>query len=331
MTLYEYNQFGGHGSTVTNLCKNLLNEEFECYIGAFKFKQDPPYPIQKITLNYRNFVSKVNNFDIIHNHQPKFNYFSLFIKKPFIFHLHGASNKIQEINLKFSLLISKRKINHIITISDSVTYQINVVKKIIPYSVISCGVNSDFFNVQKRKEYAKGNPELIFIGVLYPHKNVRKLIEFVKKIISKNHNIHLQIVGDGIEYQKIKNMIKNEKLQSHIELTGNISNDELKNRLYSCDVYVTASHHEMLDMPAIEAMSTKKPVLLSNIPAHNELIKKSNGGLIFNHEDFNDFIKKLNLVLEKSEYYANNGRNFAEKNDWKNISKKVAMIYNELQ
>jgi len=330
MTLYEYNQFGGHGSTVTNLCKSLANEGYECSIGAFKFKQDPPSPIKKITLNYKNFVFKANEFDIVHNHQPKFNYFALFIKKPFIFHLHGASNRIQEINLKLSLAVSQRKIDHIISISKSVLYQINIIKNKIPFTVIHCGVNSKYFKPQSEKQFVRGNPQLLFVGVLYTHKNVNKLIEFIKNMTVHYQNIHLQIVGEGIEFNRLKKQIEDGRMQKHVELTGNISNEELKNRFSSCDMYVTASNHEMLDMPAIEAMSTNKPVLLSNLPAHNELIEKSKGGLLFDPEDFEDFYKKFKRILEEKQQFTENGRKFAEENDWTNISKKVVMIYNEL-
>lgn len=330
MMLYEYNQFGGHGSTVTNLCKSLSNEGYECSIGAFKFKQEPPSPINKILLNYKNLISKVNEFDIVHNHQPKFNYFALFIKKPFIFHLHGASNKMQEINLKLSLLIAKRKIKHVISISKSVLYQIEIIKKEIPFTIIHCGVNSEYFKIESEKQYIKDSPQLLFVGVLYPHKNVNKLIEFIKNMISIYKNIHLQIVGDGIEFKKLQKQIKKEKMEKYIELSGNISNEELKKKINSCDVYVTASSHEMLDMPAIEAMSMKKPVLLSDLPAHNELIGKSKGGTLFNPENPKDFYDKFQQVLEQKEQFSNNGRKFAEENDWKKITKKIINIYNEL-
>ena len=330
MLLSEYNQFGGHGSTVTNLCLSLSNEGYECSIGAFKFKQDPPHPINKIILNYKNFLSKVNKFDIIHNHQGKFNYIALFTKKPFILHLHGASNRMQEINLKFSLLLTQRKIKHIISISKSVLYQIDIVKNKIPTTVIHCGVNSNFFKDESEKKFVKGNPQLLFIGVLYTHKNVNKLIHFVKNLIPKYLNIHIQIVGNGVEFERLREQIETENIENHVELAGNVSNEELKNRLSSCDVYVTASQHEMLDMPAIEAMSTKKPVLLSNLPAHNELIEKSKGGLIFDPENFEDFYEKFQKILQEKKQFSENGRKFAEENDWVEISKRVVKIYNGL-
>ena len=330
MLLYEYNQFGGHGSTVTNLCKTLSKNGYECSIGAFKFKQEPPSSINKVILNYKNLIFEVNKFDIIHNHQPKFNYFAILIKKPFIFHLHGASNKIQEVNLKLSLLISKQKIKHIISISKSVLYQIQIVKNKIPLTIIHCGVNSDYFKTENKKQFNNDSLQLLFVGVLYPHKNVNKLIEFVKNMILNNKNINLQIVGDGIEFNKLQKQIQKENMGKYIKLTGNIPEEKLKKQFDSCDIYVTASSHEMLDMPAIEAMSMQKPVLLSDLPAHNELIENSKGGIIFNPENPKDFYNKLEEIIGKKEQFSHNGRKFAEENDWDKITKKIINIYNEL-
>lgn len=329
MTLSEYNAFGGHSSTITNLCLRLNELGYETTIGAFKFNQKPPENIKTITLDRFKFISNQNDFDLIHNHHTKLNFYSLFTKKPFIFHLHGAANKIQEINLKISLLLCKKKISRIIAISNAVLYQTNNVKNSLPIDIIYCGVDSKKFNPNITKQYVNGKPQLLFVGVLYEHKNVIELIKMVKELKTKYPEINLQIVGDGDDFSNLQQKIKGFKLEESIELLGKISNDELKLRYASCDIYVTASKHEMLDIPVIEAMSCGKPVVISDLDAHKELIKLSQAGLTFPLNEMNELPNKIIEVYENIEQYRNKGRNFAIDNDWMEVSKKIAKIYDE--
>lgn len=331
MTVSEYKFFTGHGTGINNLCLGLRDLGYEMAIGAFKFHDKPPEGIDIINLKKMDFFSeKVKKFDIIHNNHPKLNYYSLFSSKPFIFHLYGASNKIQELNVKLSILLCKNKISRILAISDSVVYQVNNAINQIPIKVIYLGVDTKYFNTDLKRGIVKGEPQLLFVGVLYPHKNVEMLIDSMHHILEKFPKAHLQIVGNGSEYLNLKQKIKKEQLESNIELLGNIEKEKLRDRYSSCDVYVTASRHEMLDLPAIEAMSCGKPVVLSDIPVHKEIIEKSKGGKIFQISDKKSLSIMIEKCIENSKEIVKNGRKFAEENDWTNVSKKVAMIYNEL-
>lgn len=329
MTLSEYNAFGGHSSTITNLCLRLNDLGYDTTIGAFKFNQKPPKEIKTIVLDRFKFIPNNKEYDLIHNHHTKLNFYSIILKKPFIFHLHGAANRIQELNLKISLLLCKHKISRIIAISNAVIYQVNSVKKALPIDIVYCGVDSQKYNPNLPKPYVNGNPQLLFVGVLYPHKNVGELIKMIEKLKPKYPQINLQIVGDGEDYHNLKKIITELKLEENIELLGKVSDDELKFRYSSCDIYVTASKHEMLDIPVIEAMSCGKPVVISNLDAHKELIEKSSGGEIFPLEKIDELSNKVIQVYENIEKYKKRGRDFAIENDWIEVSKKIAKIYDE--
>ena len=331
MMVSEYRYFTGHGTGINNLCLGLKELGYEMAIGAFKFHDKPPEGIGIVNLKKTNFFSEeVKKYDIIHNNHPKLNYYSLFSSKPFIFHLYGASNKIQELNVKLSISLCKNKISRILAISNSVTYQVSNAENKIPIKVIYLGVDTKYLNPNLEKKDVKGEPQLLFVGVLYPHKNVEMLIDSMHNILEKFPNAHLQIVGKGSESTSLKQKVKTEKLESNVEFLGNIEKEELRDRYASCDVYVTASKHEMLDLPAIEAMSCGKPVVLSDISVHKEIIEKSKGGEIFSLDDKNNLSLMIEHCIKNSKEIGENGRQFAEQNDWAKVSKKVAMIYNEL-
>jgi glycosyltransferase involved in cell wall biosynthesis len=73
-------------------------------------------------------------------------------------------------------------------------------------------------------------------------------------------------------------------------------------------------------------MSCGKPILLSNIEPHNEIITNSKGGLVFSLEN-DDIIEKIRMVYDNKKKFGENGRIFAEKHDWFEVSKKIAKVY----
>ena len=228
------------------------------------------------------------------------------------------------------MLLCKRKISRIITISNTVIEQIESSVKNIPTDIIYTGVNTKFYNTNLPVNNKKGNPQLLFVGVLYSHKNLKAIIHSMPKIIDEFPKVHFQIVGDGEEYVQLKTLIKMKKLENNIELLGRISDDELKSRYASCDIYISASTHEMLDLPAIEVMACGKPVVLSDIPVHKELINASKAGRTFSLEDKSDIISKIKEVYADKETLNIQARNFAEQNDWSNVCKKVSDIYQKI-
>jgi glycosyltransferase involved in cell wall biosynthesis len=83
-------------------------------------------------------------------------------------------------------------------------------------------------------------------------------------------------------------------------------------------------------LPPLEAMSSGKPLLLSNIPGHKELIDESHAGLIFVNNDINDFFEKLEEILEKNQFYSSNALEYASRNDWSITCKKISNVYEQI-
>lgn len=334
MTTSKYQKTGGHNVVITNLSNEIQKLGYNVTIGAFSFKEKPPDGIEQLKIKC-GLLHKKNwskNFDLIHNHETKLNYYSLMIKNPFVFHYHGTMGKIQKINLEVSLKLSYKHIHGIIAVSDSALKDIleNVGEKIFS-EVIYNGVDSQFFNVNEFQDFRKGEQQLIFVGNLVNYKNIAFLIDSIKELKKEFPKIHLQIIGDGIENENLTKKIKNFNLVNNIELVGKInSREEIRSRYLSSDVYVSASIFEACPLPPLEAMACGIPVLLSNIPAHKELIDKSNGGMNFSLTQKDDIIKKISILFQKKKDFGVESKIFAQKNDWKIVAKKISSIYSKI-
>ena len=243
MVISKYNGVGGADVVMNNLCSGLKHLGYETAIGAFSFTTNPPDNIEKVYLKKFRSLSSIGckNFDIVHIHQPKMIYFSLLTKNPIVFHYHGANGKIQEMNLKIIMSFFKNRISKIISVSYSGLNQMKKILGNISADVVYNGVDTDFYNINLSKPYSMGVPQLLFVGNLYPTKNVGTIIDLMHRILEQYPNAHLQVVGYGKDYNKLKHKIDEKQLKNSVELVGRISKDELRLRYLSCDVYVSAS------------------------------------------------------------------------------------------
>jgi len=335
MVVSEYPTTAGHTTVINNLCIELQKLGYRTGIGAFKFTKDPPHGTSKVVLNKMKLLFhgvEYLDYDIIHSHQTLVTYYLLIKKpsKPIIFHYHGASDRKQEINFKILMSFYKNRIAKILSVSHSGISQMKRLVKNIEAQVVYNGVNTKFFNTELSKPYKKGDPQLLFVSALRAYKRVDFLISAMPSILKIFPNTNLQIVGYGIEFQKLKEMIENKNLSNFVELTGRIDDEELRLRYSSCDIYLSASTFEVCPVPTLEAMSCGKPLILYDIPPHKEIIEISKAGMILSNFHYEELIKQITNVLKESNKYSSAARNFAKTIDWQEICKQISDIYKKV-
>jgi len=333
MIISKYEGVGGSDVVIKNLCIGLNALGHKTAIGAFSFKQEPPIGTEKIILKRFSSIDsnpRIKEYDIIHSHQTMINYNAISTTKPIIFHYHGAATLFQELNLKISIFLLKNKIKKILTVSKTGVNQLSKIIDKNDIQIIHNGVFIEKYNTTLPRSYNKGNPQLLFVGNLYQKKNVRIIVNAIPKILKKFPNTQLQIVGYGEEFENLKKQIEQQNLHNVIELVGRVSEEELRLRYASSDVYVSASSFEVHPVPLMEAMACGIPLLVSDIEPHRDVIEESKAGMLFEPENINDLALKLEKIIENKEKFSLEGRKFAEKFDWSNIAKEISEVYERL-
>tara|TARA_B100000959_G_C14859357_1_gene573588 strand:- start:368 stop:1093 length:726 start_codon:yes stop_codon:yes gene_type:complete len=234
---------------------------------------------------------------------------------------------MQEKNLKISSYICRNKINKIVAVSNSAKNAlIDKVGK-IPIDVIYNGVDSNLFSDEK-KNNSSNNIKLLFVGNLFRHKNVVELIDAMPLILKKYPFTILEIVGDGEQFNIIKNKIKEKNLTSNIKLLGKIPNLKLNQIYISSDIYISASTKEAFPIPLLESMACGKPLLLSDIAPHKEIISASNAGEVFTN--ISEIPEKMSKIIENKKEYVQSARKFATTNNWEHVAKEMDIIYQNI-
>lgn len=124
--------------------------------------------------------------------------------------------------------------------------------------VMSNGIDEDFFNVTRKPAGSK-TLELLFVGRLSPHKNLTALLEALSMI---EHEITLDIIGDGECRRELRMLIADKKLEN-VRLHGRLSRDEVKKFYATCSVLILPSLYEVQPIALLEAMASRIPVIVS--------------------------------------------------------------------
>ncbi|WP_283580459.1 glycosyltransferase family 4 protein [Ligilactobacillus aviarius] len=136
----------------------------------------------------------------------------------------------------------------------------------------------------------KSGRKFLYVGELIKRKNLTFLIKIFKNLTE----FDLTIVGDGVDYDFLREM----SLESNnIHFQGRIENPT---RYYQeTDYYISASLSEGLPMSILEALSFGKPLLLSDIPAHRSIINEGENGELFKLTD-HDIVEKINEITKEN-------------------------------
>ena len=196
--------------------------------------------------------------------------------------------------------------------------------------VIYNGVDTKFFNPSLEQPYRKGSPQLLFVSVLRKYKKTVDLINAIPELLKMYPKAHLQIVGNGEDFSRLQNIIKEKNLGKNIEMTGRIDDEELRLRYASCDMYVSASTNEHCPVPTFEAMACGRPLVLSELESHMEIINVSKAGLTFSFSNNHDLCQKIINVYENKEVFGKDALKFVQNHSLQEFSKRVEEIYNKI-
>ena len=165
----------------------------------------------------------------------------------------------------------------------------------------------------------------IAVGRLSKEKGFLDLVKVFNIMYSENKNIHLDIVWDGDEKNKIVALIHELNLEEVITIHGFQDKDYI-NRLYEkSSIYLMTSFTESFGLTLIEAMSYGLPCIsYTSAEGANEIIENTyNGYLIENRDMVAMASAALNLLADKKRLreMGANARETSKKYDVRTIEK----------
>jgi len=137
---------------------------------------------------------------------------------------------------------------------------------------------------------------LFTAGRLEHYKGFHILINSMKEVTEKYKNIKLIIAGTGNYEKELKELTNKLNLNDYIKFTGRISYDKIKEHYFDSDIIIFPSiWPEPLGRLSLEAISSGKPIIASNIGGIPEIVNDKTGILVKpnDKEELTEAILKL--------------------------------------
>lgn len=113
---------------------------------------------------------------------------------------------------------------------------------------------------------------LLFVGTLEPRKNLHNLLIAFKTFVLHHSNYELKIVGKkgwgGINIQDIVNKLN---ITKNVKLEGFVTDEQLVKLYENCEILMMPSLYEGFGLPALEALSFNKKVIVNRLNAIVEI------------------------------------------------------------
>lgn len=134
----------------------------------------------------------------------------------------------------------------------------------------------------------------LLISRLISDKGIFEFIEAVEKLKSEGVNAHFQVLGAkdplhqrGIKVEVIDRWIAN----NIIEYLG--TTDNVSQYIQKADCVVLPSYREGTPRTLLEAASTAKPIIATDVPGCNNIVKDQYNGLLCKMKDTSDLAAKM--------------------------------------
>jgi len=294
----------------------LKNEQIEyteiklgwIYIRKIMWTLDTLVNLPKGYFKYLRIIKKWKPEIIYHTNYRTLLQLYPIIKKNNIYHVHDMlSGTIGE---------------KIIKIVDKKVFKYIAVSQAIKEDLIRCGVrdekvklihNGIQFDNTELPNYPFEKSGVIRIGIigqLVPRKGHALLFEALGSIKKSGINFILDIYGTGdVDYiAELQNFAKKIHINEFIIFHGYVNN---KSQIYnSVDFCVVPSiEPEPFGLTVIEPADFEKMTIASNIGAIGEIVEDNITGLLFDPQNVNTLIDRLDFIMNKPEFIKEMGKN----------------------
>jgi len=138
--------------------------------------------------------------------------------------------------------------------------------------------------------------KVLYSGRLDPEKDIPTLVKAFAILEAKN--AELNIIGKGLDQERIEQLVKKLNISKKVHLLGRVSEKVLIENYQNSDIFVLPSVAELEGMVVLEAMACGNPIIVSDSKdsASKDFVKGN--GLLFKAKNPIDLSKKLKILIE---------------------------------
>ena len=157
----------------------------------------------------------------------------------------------------------------------------------------------DVENIREELGFTENDVIVLFIARLTYQKDPLTFVNAAKIVLDKIPDANFLIVGEGELRKDCVDLSKTLGIENKIKFMP--FRKDVKNVLYSTDIYVLPSLWEVVPLALLEAMAMKKACIATNIKGTNEALKDGYNGLMFGTGNFVELADKIIALINDKE------------------------------
>ena len=245
---------------------------------------------------------------------------------------------IRSLGYRLAVYLAIRRAKRIITVSEFSKkeilnyYKINSEKVKVIHNGLTKLPNFDGEKSNDKEVLLRYNIDkqfLLYVGNVYPHKNLEKLLEAFKNL--SGQPVQLVLVGKkDYFYNRLAKVAKSLGLNTNSVLfLDYVSDDDLAVLYRQAALYVFPSLYEGFGLPPLEAMQYSLPVVVSDVESLREVCGQA--AEYFDPKSSADIAEKIKFVLNnqsRQEELRQLGKEQIKKFSWRDSVAEHLNIYN---
>ncbi|OGU39444.1 MAG: hypothetical protein A2315_00055 [Ignavibacteria bacterium RIFOXYB2_FULL_35_12] len=364
MLCYEYPPLGGGGSKVVDgLTRELISHELEVDLVTMGFKDLPSFEhkntlsvfrvksarLRKTICTWPEMITyilssipvliklcKQNNYCINHTHfifpDGVLAYFlKKFYKIPYIITAHGSDvpgYNPDRFKILHKLLIPLWRLitsnaELIIIPSENLNQLVKKVSKNNRTTIIPNGIDLNKFSPNMKREN-----KILVVTRMFERKGVQY---FIQALLGFNHNLKVNIVGEGPYLKTLKVLAAESKL--NINFVGNLDNEskELRGLYETSKIFVFTSEAENFPVVLLEAMIAGLAIITTNDTGCAEVV--GDGAVLVNSKNSIAIKEALLKLINNPDLCTKLGKIARKRAEdlfsWETVAKKYIHLYSQ--
>ena len=142
------------------------------------------------------------------------------------------------------------------------------------------GVDTRKWTPNGKTEADDGTLRVIAVGRLHPSKGHDDLLRALARLAGQRRNVTLRILGDGPQRDELESLARQLGISDRATFEGSVSEERIIEAMRVSDVFVLASHAEVLGVVYMEAMSMEVATVGTAAGGVKEIISHGVDGLL---------------------------------------------------
>ncbi len=182
----------------------------------------------------------------------------------------------------------------------------------------------------RKSEEKSVEPIFVSVGTVFPQKGFDRFLKVHKKLLEEGYPHKIQIIGDGYDFENIKNLKTELGVDKTTEMFG--FTDNPYPYFKAADFYVLSSRYEGFPTVLFEAITLRKNIIATEVSGVNEMLENGKLGLIVENSEEGIYqgMKKALTNPESFSVYQENLKDYQMPFNLKNSVNKIMKIIDEL-